>query len=71
MFCDHNPGLINQQIIQIDDKKLNYHMHLHMFKFKSHYDCPIDTLGPVYPGQILQVDVFASCKYSLQNCSPN
>ena len=64
VFYGHNPGLINQQIIQIDDRKINYIAITCSFiclSSKSHYDCPIDTLGPVYPGQILQVDVFTPC----------
>ena len=61
VFYGHNPGLINQQIIQIDNRKINYHTFICLLSSQLHYDCAINTLGPVYPGQILQVDVFTPC----------
>ena len=64
VFYGHNPGLINQQIIQIDDRKINHHNLICLLSSKPHYDCTIDTLGPVYPGQILQVELFTPCTNS-------
>ena len=61
VFYGHNPGLINQQIIQIDDRTINHHKFICSSSSTTHYDCAIDTLGPVYPGQLLQIDVFTPC----------
>ena len=53
-FCSHNPGVINQQIIQIDKEiNCNNHTFVCMSNLQSHHDCGIDTLGTVYPGQKL------------------
>ena len=60
VFYGHNPGLINQQIIQIDDRKINHHTFICLLSSTTYY-CTIDTLGPVYPGQLLQIDVFTPC----------
>ena len=62
-FCGHNPGVINQQIIQID-KEINNHTFVCLSNLQSHYDCGIDTLGTVYPGQKLQVTLFTPCSDS-------
>ena len=59
-FHGHNPGLINQQIIQIDDRSNNNHEFICVLNSTT-YDCAIDTLGPVYPGQLLQIDVITPC----------
>ena len=61
VFHGQNPGLINQQIIQTDDRKINYHKFICTLNSKFNYDCAIDTLGPVYPGQLLWIDVFTPC----------
>ena len=61
VFYGHNPGLINQQIIQINYRKINHHTFICLLSTATHYDCAIDTLGPVYPGQLLQIDVFTPC----------
>ena len=61
VFHGHDPGLINQQIIQIDHKYINYHTFICLSSSKSYYDCSIDTLGSVYPGQILRPDIFTPC----------
>ena len=61
VFHGHNPGLINQQIIQIDDRNINHHNFICVLNSTTQYDCAIDTLGPVYPGQLLQIDVFTPC----------
>ena len=61
VFYGHNPGLINQQIIQIDDRRINHHTFICLLSSTTHYDCAIDKLGPVYPGQLLQINVFTPC----------
>ena len=61
VFYGHSPGLINQQIIQNDQKLINHHTFICMLSPKFGYDCAINTLGPVYPGQILQVKLFPPC----------
>ena len=61
VFHGHNPGLINQQIIQINYRKINHHNFICVLNSTTQYDCAIDTLDPVYPGQILQIDVFTPC----------
>ena len=66
VFLGHNPGLINQQIIQIEQvyKQINHHTFICFSNLKSDYDCGIDTLGPVYPGQGLQIKLFTPCSDS-------
>ena len=60
VFFGHNSGLINQQVIKVDYKKINHHTFI-CLNSKFHYDCSIDTLGPVYPGQTLQVELVSPC----------
>ena len=61
----HNPGVINQQIIQIDKEiNCNNHTFVCMSNLQSHHDCGIDTLGTVYPEQKLQVTLFTPCSDS-------
>ena len=54
MFYGYNPGIINKQIIQTD--QLARHTAI---CYCSHNitNCSVDTLGPVYPGQVLKVDL--------------
>ena len=61
VFFGQNPGLINQQIIQINHKRVHHHTFICLTDLKFYYNCTTDILGPVYPGQILQIDVFAPC----------
>ena len=60
VFYGYNPGVINQQIIHTDQPS---HRHHTTICFCSHNitNCSVDELGPVYPGQMLQVDL----------CTPN
>jgi len=55
VFHGHDPGMINQQIIQTDQHQLSYHTTI---CYCSHNitNCGVDVLGPVYPGQVLQVE---------------
>ena len=55
-FYGQNPKTINQQIIQVNNKKFNQHTTIcHCL------NCSIDTLGQVYPGQRLQVELCIPC----------
>ena len=56
VFYSYNPGVINQQIIQTDQPNLHSNIC-----YCSHNitNCSVDVLGPVYPGQVLQVDLCA------------
>ena len=56
VFYGYNPGVINQQIIQTDQHQLSHHTTL---CYCSHNisNCSVDVLGPVYPGQVLQVNL--------------
>ena len=53
-FHAQNPGVINQQIIHSDQHQLGHHTNI---CYCSHNvtNCSVDVLGPVYPGQVLQV----------------
>ena len=56
-FCDINPGEINQQIIKIDGKNWSHHNRICYCFQNGTNDCNIDVLGPLYPGQTIQVDL--------------
>ena len=59
-FHNYNSRVIYQQIINIKDENLTYHKICYCFKNGS-YNCNIDTLGPVYPGQTLQTELCTPC----------
>ena len=54
VFYDHNPGIINQQIIQLD-----HALEPSTILYCSNYSTV--TLGTVYPGQMLQVELCMPC----------
>ena len=55
-FYGYNSKTINQEIIQVNNKKFNQHTIIcHCL------NCSIDTLGPVYPGQSLNVELCVPC----------
>ena len=54
VFYGKDPMIINQQIIQVDYKL----QHTAIFHFSNF---SINTLGPIYPGQILQVKLCMPC----------
>ena len=54
VFCGSNPKAINQQIIHVNHK-LNYSTIFFCSSFS------VDTLGPVYPEQMLQVELCMPC----------
>ena len=55
VLWDYSPGYVNQQIVQVDGHQWIYHKKICYCPYDSHYDCTVDLLGPVYPGQKLQV----------------
>ena len=57
VFNGHNPGYINQQIIQVDGHQWIHHKELCYCPHNGDYNCTVDLLGPVYPGQKLQVNL--------------
>ena len=60
VFYDQNPKIIYQQIITTNNQNFTYHKICHCIQNGSN-NCSVDTLGPVYPGQILQVDLCTPC----------
>ena len=61
VFYDQNPGLINRQIIQINHEKVRHHTFICLTDLKLYGNCTTDILGPMYPGQTLQIEIFAPC----------
>ena len=59
-FHGYNPKNIYQQIIKISNKNVTYHKICHCTENGSN-NCSVDTLGPVYPGQMLRVDLCTPC----------
>ena len=59
-FQSYNSETVNHQIIQIDDQQLNYHMICLCYE-NGTYDCSRNVLGPVYPGQVLQLSLCTPC----------
>ena len=57
VFNGYDPGYINQHIIQIDGRQWINHKKICYCPHDGPYDCTVDLLGPVYPGQKLQVDL--------------
>ena len=59
-FHNYSPKILNQQIIKIHGQNLTYHRICHCSQNGS-YNCNVDTLGPVYPGQMLQIELCTPC----------
>ena len=57
VFNGHNPGYINQQIMKIDGRQWIHHKQICYCPHDEDYNCTVDLLGPVYPGQKLQVEL--------------
>jgi len=60
VFHNHNPTEIYQQIIKTQNQNLTYHKICYCSQNGS-INCSVDTLGTIYPGQILQVELCAPC----------
>ena len=59
-FHNYSPKVVYQKIIRIHGQNLTYHKICHCFQNGS-YNFNIDTLGPVYPGQMLRVGLCTPC----------
>ena len=57
VFKGYDPKYVNQQIIQVDGLPWVHHKRICYCPYDGDYDCTVDLLGPVYPGQMLQVDL--------------
>ena len=60
-FYNCSPETINKQIIQNDDQNCNHRNHICYCSKSKEINCSIDTLGSVYPGQILQTSLCNMC----------
>ena len=59
-FHDHNPKTVYQQIMKMDNQNFTYHK-ICQCAIKGNSNCNDDALGPVYPGQRLQVKLCMPC----------
>ena len=59
-FHDNSPKEIYQQVLNISNQNFIYHKICHCMQNKN-INCSVDTLGPVYPGQMLQVELCTPC----------
>ena len=57
VFRGYHPADINRQIIQSDVKQMYQHTSVCYCHVNNTYDCSLDMLGPVFPGQVLQVNL--------------
>ena len=57
VFNGSNPEYINQQIVQVDDHPWIHHKRICYCPHDGDYNCTVDLLGPVYPGQVLQINL--------------
>ena len=57
LFNGYDSGYINQQIIKVDGHQWIHHKQICYCPYDGPYDCTVDLLGPVYPGQRLQVEL--------------
>ena len=59
-FHDYSPKVIYQQIIKSNNQIFTHHKICHCPQNEI-INCSVDTFGPVYPGQILQVELCTPC----------
>ena len=59
-FHEYSPKVIYQQIIKSSNQNYTYHKICHCAQ-NGTINCSIDTLGPVYPGQTLRVELCTPC----------
>ena len=60
-FYNYSPEIINKQIIQNDDQNCNHRNHICYCSKSKEINCSVDTLGSVYPGQVLQTNLCNKC----------
>ena len=65
-FQSYDSEIVNHQIIQIDQRNFNYHKICLCYKNGS-YNCSRNMLGPVYPGQVLQIGLCTPCDDNIFN----
>ena len=56
-FNGYDSGYINQHIIQVDGHHWIHHKQICYCPHDGSYDCTVDQLGPVFPGQMLQIEL--------------
>ena len=56
-FYGYAPEAINKQIIKHDNQECDYHTHICYCPKIGKYNCSIDILGKVHPGQTLQTNL--------------
>ena len=59
-FRDYNAKIIYQQVIKFSNQNFTYRKICHCPQ-NGIINCNVDTLGPVYPGQMLQVELCTPC----------
>ena len=52
-----NPGIVNQHIIQVNNQPWHYHKRVCHCPRVGYSNCSINVLGPIYPGQVLQLQL--------------
>ena len=57
IFDGYHPADINKQIIHTNNENMYQHTRVCHCYMNNTYDCSLDLLGPVFPGQVLQVDL--------------
>ena len=57
LFKEYDPGYVNQKIVQIDGHHWIQYKQICYCPHDGNYDCTVDLLGPVYPGQKLQIEL--------------
>ena len=60
VFHGYHPADINKQIIQTNDEQMYQHTRVCYCHVNNTDDCSIDLLGPIFPGQVLQVNLCIS-----------
>ena len=57
LFNGYNPEYINQQIIKVDGHRWAHYKDICYCPHDEDYNCTLDLLGPVYPGQVFKIDL--------------
>ena len=57
VFSGYNPGYINQQIVNVDGLPWTHSKAQCYCPYNKDYKCTIDLLGPIHPGQKLEVEL--------------
>ena len=52
-----NPGTFNHHLIQVNKQPWHYHKRICYCPQLGYSNCSIDILGPIYPGQVLQLQL--------------